>query len=122
MASLEDKITEMLPLVSKPARYLGNEINSIHKDHRKVDLKVALAFPDTYEVGMSHLGLKILYHILNSKENIVAERVYAPWLDAHEIMSKEGIPLFSLETHTLLKDFDIIGFSLQYELTYTNIL
>ena len=122
MASLEDKITEMLPLVSKPARYLGNEINSIRKDHRKVDLKLALAFPDTYEVGMSHLGLKILYHILNSKKSIVAERVYAPWVDAQEIMRKEGIPLFSLETHTLLKDFDIIGFSLQYELTYTNIL
>jgi len=122
MVSLEDKIAEMLPLVSKPARYLGNEINSIHKDHRKVDLKVALAFPDTYEVGMSHLGLKILYHILNSKKDIVAERVYTPWVDAQEIMKKEGIPLFSLETHILLKDFDIIGFSLQYELTYTNVL
>lgn len=112
----------MLPLVSRPARYLGNEINSIRKDHRKVNLKVALAFPDTYEVGMSHLGLKILYHILNSKESIVAERVYTPWIDAQEIMRKEGIPLFSLETHTPLNQFDIIGFSLQYELTYTNIL
>ncbi len=122
MISLEKKIKGMLPLVSRPARYLGNEINSIHKDHSKVDLKVVLAFPDTYEVGMSHLGLKILYHILNSKEDIVAERVYTPWVDAQEIMKKEGIPLFSLETRTLLKDFDIIGFSLQYELTYTNIL
>ncbi len=122
MFSLEEKIEGMLPLVSKPARYLGNEINSIHKDHDQVELKVALAFPDTYEVGMSHLGLKILYHILNSRENIVAERVYTPWVDAQKIMEKERIPLFSLESHTLLKDFDVIGFSLQYELTYTNIL
>ena len=112
----------MLPLVSRPARYLGNEINSIHKDHNKVALKVALAFPDTYEVGMSHLGLKILYHILNDQDNILAERVYAPWIDAQGIMKKENIPLFSLESHTPLKSFDLIGFSLQYELTYTNIL
>ncbi len=122
MFSLEEKIKGMLPLVSRPARYLGNEINSIHKDHRKADLKVALAFPDAYEVGMSHLGLKILYHILNSKENIACERVYTPWVDAQEIMRKEGIPLFSLESHTPLKEFDIIGFSLQYELSYTNVL
>lgn len=122
MVSLEEKIKGMLPLVSKPARYLGNEINSIHKDHRKADLKVALAFPDTYEVGMSHLGLKILYHILNDQDNILAERVYTPWIDAQEIMKREGIPLFSLESHTPLKEFDIIGFSLQYELSYTNVL
>ncbi|MCG2678057.1 TIGR03960 family B12-binding radical SAM protein [bacterium] len=122
MVSLEEKIKGMLPLVSRPARYLGNEINSIHKDHNKVALKVALAFPDTYEVGMSHLGLKILYHILNDQDNILAERVYAPWIDAQGIMKKENIPLFSLESHTPLKSFDLIGFSLQHELTYTNIL
>jgi radical SAM family uncharacterized protein/radical SAM-linked protein len=122
MVSLEEKIKGMLPLVSRPARYLGNEINSIHKDHNKVALKVVLAFPDTYEMGMSHLGLKILYHILNDRDNILAERVYAPWIDAQEIMKKENIPLFSLESHTPLKSFDLIGFSLQHELTYTNIL
>ncbi|HEA47273.1 MAG TPA: TIGR03960 family B12-binding radical SAM protein [bacterium] len=122
MVFLEEKIKGMLPLISRPARYLGNEINSIHKDHNKVDLKVALAFPDTYEVGMSHLGLKILYHILNGQDNILAERVYAPWIDAQEIMKKENVPLFSLESHTPLKSFDLIGFSLQHELTYTNIL
>ena len=122
MVSLEKRIERMLPLVLRPARYLGNELNSIHKDHDRVELKVALAFPDNYEVGMSHLGLKILYHILNAKKNILAERVYTPWVDAQGMMRKEGIPLFSLESHTPLQDFDLIGLSLQYELTYTNIL
>ncbi len=115
-------ITPLLNQVSKPTRYLGNEINSIHKDWSKVSVKVALAFPDVYEVGMSHLGLKILYQILNDLKDVAAERVYAPWFDAEELMRKNTIPLFSLESRSPIKEFDILGFSLQYELGYTNIL
>jgi radical SAM family uncharacterized protein len=119
---LPKKIEKILPLLLRPGRYLGNEINSVHKCHDQVDLKVALAFPDTYEIGMSHLGLKILYHILNERKDVLAERVYTPWIDAQEIMKRDEIPLFTLESYTPLKDFDLIGFSLPYELTYTNIL
>ncbi|MEW6620308.1 MAG: TIGR03960 family B12-binding radical SAM protein [bacterium] len=115
-------ITPLLTQVSKPTRYLGNEVNSIHKDWAKVSVKVALAFPDVYEIGMSHLGLKILYQILNDVEDVSAERVYTPWFDAQEVMRKNAILLFSLESRLPIKDFDILGFSLQYELTYTNIL
>ncbi|MEW6096129.1 MAG: TIGR03960 family B12-binding radical SAM protein [bacterium] len=115
-------ITYLLTHVSKPTRYLGNEINSIHKDLSHVSLKIALAFPDVYEVGMSHLGLRILYQILNDLKDVSAERVYAPWFDAEEVMRKHAIPLFSLESRVSIKEFDIVGFSLQYELSYTNIL
>ncbi|MFH1561967.1 MAG: TIGR03960 family B12-binding radical SAM protein [Nitrospirota bacterium] len=115
-------ITPLLSHVSKPTRYLGNEVNSIHKDLSKVEVKVALAFPDVYEVGMSHLGLKILYSLLNARDDIVAERVYAPWFDAEEVMRKNSLPLFSLESRIPIKEFDMLGFSLQYELSYTNIL
>ena len=90
-------ISKFLPLVSRPGRYLGNEWNSCHKDHSEAELKVALAFPDIYEVGMSNLGLAILYHLLNAEEEIVAERVYAPWVDMESLMHRERIPLFSLE-------------------------
>ncbi len=105
----------------KPGRYVGNELGSIRKDHEG-KLKVALAFPDVYEIGMSYLGLAILYHIINQREDWVAERAFAPWVDAEEIMRKEGIPLFSLETHTPLNEFDVVGFSLTYELNYANVL
>ncbi len=115
-------IAGILPLVSRPARYIGNEWNSVHKDHRKMKVRVALAFPDIYEVGMSHLGLAILYHLLNAREEVVAERVYAPWVDMEGLMRKRDIPLFSLESHLPLREFDIIGFTLPYELSYTNIL
>ena len=108
--------------VSRPSRYIGNEINAILKDHRLVDLKVALAFPDTYEIGMSHMGLKILYEILNHREDTVAERVYAPWKDMEEILRSQGKPLLTLESSLPLGEFDIIGFTLQYEMSYTNIL
>lgn len=108
--------------MQKPSRYTGGELNQIRKDPREVKVKVALAFPDLYEVGMSHIGLKILYHILNRRDDALAERVYAPWSDMEEKLRERGIPLFSLESHTPLKKFDIIGFSLQYELNYTNIL
>ncbi len=106
--------------VEKPARYMGGEMGSIRKD--VADLRFALAFPDVYEVGMSHLGLRILYHILNGEEGIAAERVFAPWPDMETQMLSAGVPLSTLETATPLAACDIIGFTLQYELSYTNIL
>lgn len=115
-------IKDLLPLVQKPGRYIGGEINSIRKDRSVCRLRFALAFPDTYEIGMSHLGLQILYDILNSDPEIAAERVYAPWPDMEELMRSHGIALASLESGSPLADFDIIGFSLQYELSYTNVL
>lgn len=108
--------------VSKPGKYLGNEINVIKKDFDKAEVKVALIFPDDYEIGMSHVGLKILYDILNQLPHVVAERVFAPAVDMEAELRKEGISLFSLESRRPLKDFDILGFSLTYELTYTNLL
>jgi len=113
---------DLLPLVSKPSRYLGTEVNSIHKDLDKVDVKIALAFPDVYEVGMSHQGLHILYHILNSIPYVAAERVYAPWLDMEKLLRERSLPLSSLESNLRLREFDILGFSLQYDLCYTNML
>lgn len=113
---------DLLPLVGKPSRYLGTEVNSIHKDLDKVDVRFALAFPDAYEVGMSHQGVQILYHILNSIPYVAAERVYAPWVDMERLLREMGLPLSSLESNLPLREFDIIGFSLQYELSYTNML
>ena len=106
--------------IEKPARYMGGEMGSIRKD--AADLRFVLAFPDVYEVGMSHLGLRILYHILNEVEGIAAERVFAPWPDMEEQMLAANAPLATLETATPLAECDIIGFTLQYELSYTNIL
>jgi len=113
---------DILPLVERPSRYLGTEINSIKKDTDKVRLKVALAFPDLYEIGTSHFGLQILYHILNKHKEIAAERVYAPDVDMESYLRSSHMPLVSMESHKPLKSFDIIGFSLLYELNYTNIL
>ena len=113
---------DILPLIERPSRYLGTEINSIKKDPDKVKLKVALAFPDLYEIGTSHFGLQILYHILNKHKEIAAERVYAPDLDMESYLRSSHIPLVSMESHSPLKSFDIIGFSLLYELNYTNVL
>ena len=113
---------EILLKVRKPARYIGGEWNSVVKDHKDVKCKVVLAFPDVYEVGMSHLGLKILYSLLNDRRDIACERVFAPWFDMEGIMREQKIPLFTLETKSSLKEFDILGFSLQYELSYTNVL
>jgi radical SAM family uncharacterized protein/radical SAM-linked protein len=112
----------ILPTVEKPARYTGGEWNAIRKSPDDVHTRVALCFPDTYEIGMSHLGLKILYSLLNNHEGWAAERVYAPWPDMEARLRERGIPLLSLESYTPLGDFDIVGFSLQYELTYTNVL
>ena len=113
---------EVLPLVSKPVRYLGQEFNSIRKDPSQVRLKFCLAFPDVYEVGMSHLGIQILYHILNGKEGVACERVFAPWVDMEQVLREKGIPLSSLESSIPLDQLDILGFSLQYELCFTNVL
>ncbi|MBA7634015.1 hypothetical protein ES703_41588 [subsurface metagenome] len=113
---------DILRRVIKPARYTGNEWNSVVKDWDKTDIKVALSYPDSYEVGMSNMALPILYELLNSQPDVLAERVFAPWIDMQKIMLASGIPLSTLESRHPLKDFDIIGFSLGYELTYTNIL
>ncbi|QTA78137.1 Radical SAM domain-containing protein, DUF2344 [Desulfonema limicola] len=119
---MNTKIQDILPLIEMPSRYLGTEINSVRKDHDKILLRFALAFPDLYEIGTSHFGIQILYHILNTHCNIAAERVYAPAADMEEQLRLSGIPISSLESGTSLKNFDIIGFSLLYELNYTNIL
>ncbi|MDO9529739.1 MAG: TIGR03960 family B12-binding radical SAM protein [Syntrophales bacterium] len=113
---------DIFTLVEKPSRYIGGEVNSAKKNKSECRLSFALAFPDTYEVGMSHLGLQILYSILNSVPEISAERVYAPWPDMEFQMRKNNIMLSSLESRAPLKNFDIVGFSLQYELSYTNVL
>lgn len=113
---------DILNDVAKPARYTGQEWNSIRKDHSKMDATFALALPDVYEVGMSNLGLKIIYQILNNRPDTAAERVYAPWVDMEEKMRAEGIPLYSLESFTPIKEFDLLGFSLQYEMSLTNVL
>ena len=113
---------EVLQSVLKPARYTGGEWNAVIKDHAAVDCTWALALPDVYEVGMSNLGLAILYEVLNRREDIAAERVYAPWTDMEEEMRKRKMPLFSLETKTEISAFDFVGFSLQYEMIYTNVL
>jgi len=118
----QEALDAILPKVAKPARYTGHEWNSVVKDWDQVEVKVALAYPDVYEVGMSNLGLAILYDVLNREEDILAERVYAPWTDMEEAMRRAGLPLYSLESRRPLAEFDIIGFSLQYELNYTNVL
>ena len=114
--------TSVLPSVSKPGRYLGNEINVIHKDLSRIDLRFLIAFPDLYELGMSSQAVGSLYHLLNQLDYVWAERVFAPWNDMEEKLHQYGLPLFSLESFTPLTEFDVIGFTLQYELTYTNIL
>lgn len=116
------KLDKILPLVQKPARYVGGELNSVTKDKDKVDIRYAFCFPDSYEIGMSHLGIKILYSVANAREDTWCERVFAPWPDMEEKMRENNIPLFALESGDAIKDFDFIGFTLQYELCYTNVL
>ena len=115
-------VEEVLPSVSKPSRYIGMEWNAVKKDPSLAKVKIALAFPDTYEIGMSHLGLKILYQILNRRPEFLAERAYAPWVDAERLLRERRIPLCSQESGYSLADFDLVGFTLQYELSYTTIL
>lgn len=116
------EVEKILLKVQKPGRYTGGELNSVIKDKSKVDIRFAFCFPDTYEIGMSHLGMKILYSQFNSYDHIWCERVFAPWTDMEELMRKENIPLYALESGDPVKDFDFIGFTLQYELSYTNVL
>ena len=113
---------EFLSLVSKPVRYLGREVHSIRKDPAGIKLRFCLAFPDAYEVGMSHLGIQILYHLLNAKKELACERVFAPWVDMEKALRQKGASLSTLESSTPLQQFDIVGFSLQYELCFTNVL
>ena len=113
---------EILMQVDKPARYIGNELNSVMKDTSQVDIRFAMCFPDVYEIGMSHLGIQILYDMFNRRDDVWCERVYSPWPDLHEIMKKENIPLFGLESQDAIKEFDFIGMTLQYEMCYINIL
>jgi hypothetical protein len=115
-------LDEILPRVEKPSRYLGNELNTVRKERRPGDLRFALAFPDLYDVGLSNLGILILYNILNGMDGVVAERSYAPGMDLEMQLRQRGLPIFSLETKTPLAEFDAIGFSIQYELAATNIL
>lgn len=119
---LKSKIDDILYLVEKPSRYIGDEVNSIKKDITKDLIRFGFCFPDVYEVGMSHLGSHILYGVLNEVEDVYCERVYAPWTDMEEKMREHGIPMFTTETRTDIKAMDMLGFTLQYELSYTNIL
>lgn len=116
------KLDRELLKVEKPARYVGSELNSVVKNKEEVNVRFAFAFPDVYEVGMSHTGMHILYHLMNSMENVWCERVFAPWTDMEEIMRKNNIPLYGLESKDELMEFDFVGFTLQYEMSYTNIL
>ncbi|MCR1838860.1 TIGR03960 family B12-binding radical SAM protein [Murimonas intestini] len=113
---------EILLKIEKPARYIGNEVNSVNKDVNKVDVRFAMCFPDVYEIGMSHLGIQILYDMLNQREDTYCERVYSPWIDLDKIMREEKIPLFTLESQRPVKECDFLGITLQYEMCYTNIL
>ncbi|HUS04228.1 MAG TPA: TIGR03960 family B12-binding radical SAM protein [Dehalococcoidia bacterium] len=117
-----NSLNSILNQVSKPARYTGGEWNSITKKWEAIPIRIVLCYPDVYEIGMSNLALPILYEILNRQPDVLAERVYAPWVDMEAILRKQNIPLFSLESKHPVKEFDIVGFSLAYELTYTNVL
>ncbi len=113
---------EILLSVDKPARYIGGEINMAVKNPEDVDIRFCMCFPDVYEIGMSHLGIQIIYDMLNLRDDIYCERVYSPWTDLDKILRREGIPLFALESQQPVKDFDFLGITLQYEMCYTNIL
>ncbi|MDE5768966.1 MAG: TIGR03960 family B12-binding radical SAM protein, partial [Oscillospiraceae bacterium] len=116
------KLEKFLLDVQKPSRYTGGEVGEIIKDKSRIDVRFAFCFPDIYDVGMSHLGMKILYALTNQRENYWCERVFAPWTDMEEIMRREHILLYALESGDPVKDFDFVGFTLQYEMSYTNIL
>ena len=113
---------EILMQVEKPARYIGNEVNSVMKEKDEMQVRFAMCFPDVYEIGMSHLGIQIIYDMLNRFEDVWCERVYSPWVDLDQVMRKEQIPLFALESQDPIKEFDFLGITLQYEMCYTNIL
>ena len=113
---------EILLSIEKPARYIGGEVNSVMKDAGKVDIRFAMCFPDVYEIGESHLGIKILYDMFNRREDVWCERVYSPWMDLDKVMREKDIPLFALESQDAVRDFDFLGITIQFEMCYTNIL
>lgn len=119
---MDKRLERILPRVQKPARYVGGEYNAVKKDPAQVDTRIAFCFPDTYEIGMSNLGCRILYGLMNEQEGLWCERCYAPWGDMEEEMRREGLLLYALESGDPISDFDIIGFSLGYEMAYTNVL
>ncbi len=113
---------EILMKIEKPARYIGGEVNSVMKDKEKVDIRFCMCFPDVYEIGMSHLGIQILYDMFNRREDVWCERVYSPWTDLDKVMREENIPLFALESQDPVREFDFLGITIQFEMCYTNIL
>ena len=113
---------ELLLKIDKPARYIGNEVNSVMKNPDSVDIRFAMCFPDVYEIGMSHLGIQILYDMFNQRDDVYCERVYSPWTDLHPILKEKKIPLFALESQDPIRDFDFLGITIQYEMCYTNIV
>ena len=113
---------EILLKIEKPARYIGNEVNMVVKNPEDVDVRFAMCFPDVYEIGMSHLGIQIIYDMLNKREDVFCERVYSPWVDLDQIMREQKIPLFAIESQEPISKFDFLGITLQYEMCYTNIL
>ena len=113
---------EILMKIEKPVRYIGGEVNSVYKDKESVDIRFAMCFPDVYEIGMSHLGMKILYDMFNRRDDVWCERVFSPWIDLDKMMKEEKIPLFALESQEPVRDFDFLGITIQYEMCYTNIL
>ena len=115
-------LEHILPRVQKPARYTGGEYNAVVKDRRAVDVRYALCFPDTYEIGMSNLGMAILYDMFNKREDVWCERLFSPWTDLDKIMREKKIPLFALESQEPVRDFDFLGITLGYEMCYTNVL
>ena len=119
---MTDTLHRILPQVQKPARYVGGEYNQIVKDKKNVDVRVAFCFPDTYEIGMSNIGMRILYGLMNEMPGVWCERVFAPWGDMEAEMRKYAIPLYALESHDPVKAFDLIAFTIGYEMSYTNIL
>src|SRR6185295_9048022 len=120
--SLKEAVCRLLPRVKAPGQYVGGELNSVVKDHRAVRGKLCLTFADAYSLGMSHHGLQVLYSLMNNDPRWACERAFTPWLDFEQELRKAGLPLYSLETFTPLRDFDMVGFSLQYEVCYTILL
>src|SRR5438132_2019525 len=119
---LKETVTRLLTRVQMPAQYVGGELNCVVKDHRQVRGKLCLAFPDAYTLGMSHHGLQVLYTLMNNDPRWACERAFTPWIDFEHELREHKLPLYSLETFTPLHQFDLVGFSLQYEICYTNVL
>ena len=119
---MDERLERILPRVQKPARYVGGEYNAVMKDKAAVDVRFAFCFPDTYEIGMSNIGMRILYGLMNELPGVWCERVFAPWGDMEEKMREHAIPLYKLESHDPVRAFDLIAFTIGYEMSYTNIL